>query len=260
MKLRDVTRKFIARLEEKSGYIVTVREDPTLPVLATILIARGTLPAHVLTYKPGFKGESPDFMICWQCAITTRMFECPPDQRFQIMNSPEGNRALDNILNAPNGIANKLHLGKAEIESFKSQLMGGILTHLRSVPIGLRVSDNLTVEFPELLEYESQHVEKELEIGKQSLAPSVKQSIPPEIYNASQAITAAYALYWAERLESPEIARPFDMDNFSGHGQQLLSIFNTVPDDVTNDNELIDRWADYLGIRNWYTWMPYQAP
>ena len=35
MKLREVTRKVIASLEEKSGYIVKVTEDPALPTLAT---------------------------------------------------------------------------------------------------------------------------------------------------------------------------------------------------------------------------------
>ena len=36
MKLREVTPKVIASLEEKSGYIVKVTEDPALPTLATI--------------------------------------------------------------------------------------------------------------------------------------------------------------------------------------------------------------------------------
>jgi hypothetical protein len=70
LKLREVTRKVIASLKKKSGYIVKVTEDPALPTLATIRIARGNIPAHILSYKPGAKNESPDFVICWQCVFT----------------------------------------------------------------------------------------------------------------------------------------------------------------------------------------------
>ena len=45
MKLREVTRKAIASLEEKSGYIVKITEDSALSTLATIRIARGNITA-----------------------------------------------------------------------------------------------------------------------------------------------------------------------------------------------------------------------
>ena len=105
MKLREITRQIISSLEEKSGYTVQVIEEPTLPTLATIRIARGNIPAHILSYRPGAKNESPDFTICWQCSLALRMYECPPDQRYLIASSPEGDQALAAILKAPNGIA-----------------------------------------------------------------------------------------------------------------------------------------------------------
>jgi len=84
LKLREVTRKIITSLEEKSGYLVNVKEETALPTLATIRIARGNIPAHILSYRPSAKNESPDFAICWQCAFALRMYECPPDQRYLI--------------------------------------------------------------------------------------------------------------------------------------------------------------------------------
>jgi len=75
LKLREITRQIISSLEEKSGYTVQVIEEPTLPTLATIRIARGNIPAHILSYRPGAKNESPDFTICWQCSLALRMYE-----------------------------------------------------------------------------------------------------------------------------------------------------------------------------------------
>ena len=260
MKLREVTRKVISSLEEKSGYLVQVTEDPALSTLATIRIARGNIPAHILSYRPGAKNESPDFAICWQCTFALRMYECPPDQRFLIASSPEGDRALDAILKAPGGIAQKYRLEKAQLEAFQQQLLGGLITHLRSVPIGLRVSEKLTLDYPELLELEAPHVEKELAIAKESLSPRVKEMMPAEIYNPTHSINAAHALSWAERLEKPEVVNPFRLAGFEEYGQNLLNIYESVPGEPEHDCELIDRWANYLNIRSWYSWLPYQAP
>lgn len=260
MKLREVTRKAISLLEEKSGYLVTVMENPSLATLATIRVARGNLPAHILTYKPGTRDETPDFAICWQCAIAMRMFECPPDQRFLIAGNSEADRAISVILKAPRGFVDKYRPNKAQLESFKEQIIGGLITHLRSVPIGLRVSEKLTIDFPELLDLETKHVDKELAIARESLSPRIKEMIPSEVYNPTQYINAAYALFWAERLEKPEIVNPFHLDRSDGYGQQLLNIYESIPEDPTHDYELIDQWADYLGIRSWYSWVPYQAP
>jgi hypothetical protein len=260
LKLREVTRKNISSLEEKSGYIVNVSEDPALPTLATIRIARGNLPAHILSYRLGAKNETPDFAICWQCAFALRMYECPPEQRYLIASSVEGDQALDVILKAPGGITQKYRLNKTQLESFQQQLLGGLITHLRSVPIGLRVSEKLTLDYPELLELEAPHVEKELAIAKESLSTHVREMMPAEIFNPTHYINAAHALFWAGRLEKPVIVNPFHLGGFEGYGQQLLNIYESVPSDPEHDCELIDRWADHLKIRSWYSWLPYKAP
>ena len=192
--------------------------------------------------------------------MALRMFECPPEKRFLIASAPEGDRALESILRSPDGIAQKYRLGEAQLDSFKSQLLNGLITHLRSVPIGLRVSEKLTLDYPDLLELEVKHVEKELEIARQTRSANVKAMIPAEIYNPTQYINAAYAIFWAGRLEKPNIVNPYRLEGFEVHGQKLLDIFENIPNQPTNDYELIDLWADYLNIRNWYTWLPYQAP
>lgn len=247
-------------LEEKSGYRVTVVEDATLASLSSIRIARENLPTHILSYKPVKKGGTPDFIICWQCAFALRMYECPSDQRFLIAGNAEGERILEEILTAPNGVAQRYHLGEIQLQSLKSQLLHGLITHLRSVPIGLRVSQNLSLDFPELIELETANVETELALAKESLSASIQETMPGEVFKPTQAINTAYALFWAGHLEKPEIVNPFRVAGFEEQGAHLLHLMDSIPDDPLHDNELIDSWAEYLGIRSWYTWLPYQAP
>lgn len=97
MTLRDTTKKIIAELEQKSGYMVHVMEDPNLPVISTIRIARDHILAHVLTYRHGPKKEAPDYAIIFQCALALRLFACPPDDRMLIGNSLEGRDTLKTL-------------------------------------------------------------------------------------------------------------------------------------------------------------------
>ena len=260
MKLREITKQQIALLEEKSGCPVHVMEDEKLSTMSEIKIARGNLPAHILSYKPGLKTESPDYPIIFQCALAIRLFDCLPDDRKLIGISPLGSESVEAILTRPNGVAEKHQLSDENLDGFTDQLLHGLITHLRSVPLGLRISEKLSLDYPELIDLESKQVEKELNINKETLTESIREVMPQEVFDPTQSINAAFAIFWAGRLERPEIINPYRLSGFESQGSELLKIYEGIPDDPTNDCELIDRWAKYLQIRDWYTWLPYQAP
>ena len=250
----------IALLEEKSGCHVHVMEDPNLPTTSAIKIAQGNMPAHIVSYKPVLKTESPDYAIIFQCALAIRIFDCPPDDRKLIGTSASGSEYLQAILTRPNGIAEKHQLSDSNLDGFKDQLLHGLIIHLRSVPLGLRISEKLSLDHPELLDLESKQVEKELQLNKETLAERFREIMPQEVFDASQSINAAFAAFWAERLERPEIVNPYRLAGFETQGKELLKLYDEIPNGPENDCELIDRWADYLQIRDWYAWLPYQAP
>jgi hypothetical protein len=260
VNLRETTKSFITLLEEKSGLPVHVREAPDLPTIATVRIARGNLPAHIISFKPGTKNETPDYAIIFQCAMAIRTFECPPDDRKLIAASAYGEGIVRGLLTTPNGIAEKLSLSSAQAAEYGERLLMGLVTHLRSVPISLRVSETLTLEHPELLEHEASQAERELRLNRESLAEHIREVTPRGIFDPTQAINAAFAIFWAERLERTEIANPYLLAGFEAQGQALLKILAEVPTHPVNDCELIDRWAEQLGIRDLYEWLAYHSP
>lgn len=259
MTLRETTKQIIALLEQKSGYLVHVREVPDLPTISTILIARGNLPAHVISFK-NEKNQPPDYSIIFQCAMAIRMFECPPDDRKLIAGAPEGNMAVQDILTKPDGIAEQLQFTKAQLETFSEKLLMGLITHLRSIPLSIRVSEKLTLDYPELIELEVKQAERELQLNKETLSDDIQTVIPKEIFNSTQCINAAYAFFWADRLERPQIANPYRLAGFESQGNELLKLCADIPANPIHDYELIDKWADYLQIRSWYKWFPYESP
>lgn len=260
MTLRQVTREIISLVEQKSGIPVRVSEDPHLPTLASVKIARkGSLPTHLILYKPS-PGHPPDYPICFQCAFILRLFSNPPEKRFDLTDSTSGRSAVEKLLTAPNGIAVQYRLRKEQLIELRDQYLGGLLTHLRSVPIGLRVTEWLSTSYPDLDPLQHAHVLKELDINRQSLMDDMKRHTPAFVYRSAQFISAAYALYWSEKYSQPRYFNVYRLSGYEKDARTLLDLYSAAPDDPTSDQALIDSWAGHLNLSSWYTWQPYQPP
>jgi len=260
LTLRQTTRDIIKLVEDKSGIPVRVTQDPKIPTIATVRMARkGSVPNHLVLYKP-FPGESPDYQICFECTYILRLFSNPPEKRFDLIDTAKGREEVEKLLTVPGGIATKYRLRKAQIQELRSQFLSGLLVHLRSVPIGLRVSEWLATHYPELQPLEAEHVQKEFNINRQALEGEVKDATPSKVFRTAQAITAAYTLHWSEKLGKPEVFNPYRLEKFEEDARKLLDIYEQMPDDPTYDQALIDAWGKHLGLTDWYTWQLYQPP
>jgi hypothetical protein len=260
LTLRDVTREIIQLVEDRTGIPVRVTQDPKLPTIATVRMARkGSVPSHLVIYKP-YPGESPDYQICFECAFILRLFSNPPEKRFDITETAKGREEVEKMMTTPSGVAAKYRLKKAQIDELRTQFLGGLIIHLRSVPVGLRISEWLSTNYPELEALEKEYVQKEFDINRQSMKGEVKDITPPKVFLAAQAITAAYMFYWSEFYTKPEVFNPYIQEGFEKDARVLLDIYHRTPDDPTFDQALIDAWGRYLGLADWYTWQPYQPP
>ena len=260
MTLREITREIIGLVEEKSFIPVRVREEPNLPTLATVRIARkGKSPVHLISYKPS-AGEAPDYRICFECGFILRLFSTPPEKRFDLGDSVKGQEEVEQAMTSPGGVAVKYRMSKPQVAELQGQFLGGLITHLRSIPVGLRVSQWLETNYPTLKPLEETHVQEELKLNKQTMKEDIKQITPPKVYSAAQAINAAYASFWSANFEEPRILNPYRLQGFEKDGLALMGIYEQMPDDPTYDQALIDAWGKHLGISAWYTWVPYQPP
>ncbi len=96
-------------------------------------------------------------------------------------------------------------------------------------------------------------------MNHEGLSDKMREMMPQKVYDATHKINTAYALYWSNRLERPEIANPYRLHGFESAGNELLQIFASVPGDPAHDYELVDEWAEALGIRDWYVWTHYEG-
>lgn len=255
MELRPITREIIRLLEEQSGYPVDVRSEPDLPVIANVRIARGSFPAHLVQYKPS-GGEAPDYVICYQCAFALRLFQNPPEKRLDLAAAPDGRQKVEKLIAGHP----KLNLPPQRAAGLRDQLYDGLLLHLRSIPVGLRVSEWLVELYPDLAEAQQASVRKELQQAQATLTQELKEMIPAKVYDATQTINAAYAIFWAEKWGKDVYANPYRLFRYERGGQKLLDIWKDLPPGSAFDKDLIDAWGEALDLQGWYAWIPYQPP
>jgi len=258
MSLSDITQKVLRLVETRSGIPVDVEPDPSLPgsILAKVVMARGALALHRVTYRPD-SSSPPDYLICSQAGFILRLFDTPPEKRFDFAASAEGDAAVERLVKAhPVGKALPSHA----LPQLCRMLRDGVLSHLRSIPLGMRVDRWLATEFPALAELQKASILRQLQDSVTTLAPQHSQVSPQKIYDATQRISAAFAAFWAGRLNQPQLALPFKAAGYLQAGQELVTIWESTPDAAENDRQIVDGWAEKLGIAGWYQWVPYSAP
>jgi hypothetical protein len=259
MTLRDVTRTVIKRVEDASGCPVVVSEDTSLKTLAASRIARGANKIHSISFNPSAVGE-PDYLICFQCGFILRLFSIAAADRFDFASTVEGRQFVYQLLTAPDGPGTKLKLPPESIATLRDQLFDGLMTQLRSIPIGFRVDSWIMREYPELSELQHKAAMQQLQENLQVLSPEIKKIAATKVLNANLTMNAAFAEFWARHLADPRLSLPYKAAGFAKAGEELLRALDEVPDDASADCQLIDLWSKQLGLTGWYQWRPYDPP
>src|SRR6266496_2365970 len=159
MSLSEITHQVLRLVETKSGIPVHVEPDPNLPgtTLAKVVIARGALALHRVSYRPD-SSLPPDYLICKQAGYILRMFGTPPEKRFDFAASPEGEAAVERLVKA-HPVAKAVP--SRSLPQLCQMLRDGLLNHLRSIPVGMRVDRWLASEFPALAEAQKASILRE---------------------------------------------------------------------------------------------------
>ena len=137
MPLHPDAQRMIRKVEELSGRLVHVTEDPELRMMATISPARGAAPAHFLRYRPGT--SAVDYLVAHQLGLLARQFSCPVGDRWEVVATAAEEQA---------GIE-AMGLGGYPLDSARA-LEGTIVTQLRTYPVGMRIDDWIWKNLPDL--------------------------------------------------------------------------------------------------------------
>ncbi len=254
MNIPKETTDVLKRVEQESGIPVEVTSDPSLPTFASIKIARAPATHHVLTYNPTKPGV--DYHITYQCGFVLRLFENPPDARYEFGGTESGRRAVQTLLTEQGGVAKKLRLPKATVKQLADQFFDGLLTQLRSYPIGMRIDQWIRETYPALHEAQEASIDRQQRDNAQALNPRIRQMSPPLVFSGNASMNASYALFCERLLGRGQYVIPYRSVGFEERGRDLLRVWDELPFDPRHDRDVVDAWAEELEVSDWYRWVP----
>ena len=99
MILSATTQQILDELEMITGKPVSLVPNSTLSVSTTIKAARGSAPAHFLSYKPGIQGL--DYAVAYQCSFLLRIYQVPLQERLDFVGKEDGRDSVRRALAGP---------------------------------------------------------------------------------------------------------------------------------------------------------------
>jgi hypothetical protein len=245
-------------VEVASGLPAIVQEERALNVLATVRMARGDAPCHIVFLNPTASAFK-DYLICFQCACVLRTFSVPRIERLEFAATEIGRQKAGKELETTMGTSLKHQIGNTGMARMRDQFFNGVMLQLRSMPLSLRVDAWLQREYPALTAQQEMSISRQLEENAMSLKPEIKRLAPPTIYQASLRMNAAFATFWATTLQQELHVLPYKASGYLDIAKRLVALLDTIPDDAKNDRMLIDAWGRELKLTDWFAWKPFDS-
>ncbi|MDP9476129.1 MAG: hypothetical protein M3R38_10680, partial [Actinomycetota bacterium] len=150
------------------------------------------------------------------------------------------------------GVGKRMRLPKDAVEQLTDQFFDGLLTQLRSYPIGMRIDRWIRDTYPALHEVQEDSIDRQQQENVQGLSPQIKQMAPSVIYSGNASMNAAYALFCERLLSASQYFIPYRSAGFKKPARTLLGLWDEIPADARHDRELVDAWGKELGVSDWY--------
>ncbi|KPF61696.1 hypothetical protein D621_00220 [beta proteobacterium AAP51] len=241
----------LEQVERLSGRPVHFKPDSSLSLRATMKMARDGAPAHVLQYRPS--NEPIDYWVAVQAGYVLRLFELPPEERFDFAGTGRGLNQVQAMLETGTPLDDD---DRNVLPKFAELVLHWALMNLRSFAVGMRIDQWIRASHPELATLQAAGVEALQQENLQLLSKRLGNlSIPVPLLGMS----AATAMFADRLLGKGGFAIPFRAAGSLAQGAELLDLFDRIPSDAAHDRALVDAWADALGMTAWYTWVPYKS-
>jgi hypothetical protein len=253
MALASATQTILRLVEEKTDRPVELLADASIKVLAKVKMAKGAAPAHLITYNPTKRGV--DYIVAYECGFILRLYENPPEARFEFGGSESGRKAVRRALFEKKQIK-RMGLPETTVKQLADQMFDGLMTQLRSMPIGIRIDKWLWDEHPDLRELQTESIMLQQQDNVQALGSQIREMSPSDVFLANVAMNSAFAIFFDRLIQKDLYAVPYRSVGFENSGERLLEIEAEIPSDAIHDRNLVDAWAEELEVSDWYRWIP----
>ncbi|MCP9826348.1 hypothetical protein [Synechococcus sp. EJ6-Ellesmere] len=203
--------------------------------------------AHLLRYRE--ENSLTDYFIAYQCGLLLRSLAEDPEPPQNLVSKRDRRERVTSQVETLNR-----HLSAAQARQVGGGMYDALMTQLRSTGPGLLVDRQLHRTWPGLHPAQRQAMEAEIRSTLPALSPTFGAGIPKELIAANRAMNSAYAFVAAELFAAPDLAVPFLAAGLGPMAKELIGLTDVAEADGQRDCQLIDAWAQVIGLGGWYVW------
>lgn len=242
------TQALLDRATKVSGFGFDISYDASLPVASSVKMAgkEGREHHEIILRQPGL--DENNYLIAWQAAFVLHQYQMPETERANLSpNRPVLAQVKGELLEMYPSIP------LSQRDAFAEHVIGGVLSQLRSVPVGLLVDIELHRNYEELHAAQRESLIRQV-VEHIGCLQMTKAMFPEKLLRANQVMNATQALLVATLFEMPDIFAPYQSVGMEAAATLLLDICLNQVFDETHDQQLIDFWARNLDLEDWYRW------
>jgi hypothetical protein len=244
------TQQIIDRVEQTTGYRVTIDVIDGIHESAQMISARPESPVHLIRVNSEQRRYA-DYIVAVQCGMLlvlwsdpTRVPELAPDQEKCDYWGKRWSQSKQ-LASLPQGSALRM-------ASFYLQ---GLIQQLQSMPLEIRVARLCFETCPGLRGMQEEMFTTHLRKLSELFSPDIRQQAPPEVFDRNVAMNAALAKACGDLVGSRLPLIPYVATGYLERGEQLLAAVDALPEPTSENHvKAVDSWAGQLGMGSLFHW------
>jgi len=252
----DPVPEVLEKVKSITGKGIEFIQKEELPTYASLQMARKHMPSHLIYYKKEHD-EIINHLIVHECGHLFRIFNCPENQRLM----PYSDNQIKYVALA--GIENEIIgltkiLSEDKIIQIVNLWYNGLIRQVTNFPPDIMIEKWIFDQFPKLRPLQLESIKKQHTEAIDGLKEAVSKITPTTILFASNVMNYAFFRIIGFHI-GYNFIKQYSSTPYMNKGKELTSLTEKeYIDSHQGDNMMIDKWATFLSISNWFKWKGFE--
>lgn len=255
LDLMQSTKNILHLAEDVSKKKFQFVEKGELLYFARVKPARRNMPFHLMFYKSGHN-ELINHLVAHECGHIIRIFSVSEENRL----IPKTNNDIKKMaLTEIEEDINKLSLSMSfnQLVQILNIWYSGTITQVTNQPPDIMIEKWIHDNYLELRELQLQSIKKQHDESIVALSNRVARMTARKLFKVSNIMNYCFFKYLGLYLDA-DYLKPYWDFKYKRKGEELARITQDYKDDYLGDVDMINKWAEYLEITDWFAWTDFE--
>jgi hypothetical protein len=241
----------LEQTEALTGKPIEFVEDNHLPVLASVRIARSSMPAHVIRFRKVDLAILAH-LVAHECGHVQRIYAAPPDKRLRPVRKARHSERAIRLLTADPCVTFDT-MDEQHARELLALYQQGMVIQVVNLNVDYRIESWLYREYPGIRPNQEKSIELQVQMSVAGLTPETKRATPHLVYEGSNAMNYAF-LRSVGTMLGQNLVRDYTDSSILTLGKRLAAVLEEPDTGFDGDVRESNQWAALLGIGDWFDW------